>query len=216
MATDPGGFFSRWSRRKAEDTAQVQAAERAARPVPATPPSVPASRLPAGAVSADPTGVAARGADALADPGPGTEPATPPSGPTLDDVRGLSADSDFKPFVGRAVAPEVRNAAMKKLFADPHFNVMDGLDIYIDDYSKPSPLPAELLRKMVSAQFLQMVEEEKPATGSAEPVPALPDSPALGAEAVPPVSPLISAHDHPDLQLQPDHAPRRGGTEPGA
>ena len=246
MATDPGGFFSRWSRRKAEDTAQAQAAERAARPAVPTPPSVPASRLPAGAVSADPTGVAARGADAQADPaGPGTVPATPAGGPTLDDVRGLSADSDFKPFVGRAVAPEVRNAAMKKLFADPHFNVMDGLDIYIDDYSKPSPLPAELLRKMVSAQFLQMVEEEKPAsgeppgapsaqaapgepgaeptsqsTGSAEPVPAqppaLPDSPALGAEAVPPVSPLISAHDHPDLQLQPDHAPRRGGTESGA
>lgn len=230
MATDPGGFFSRWSRRKAEDTAQAQAAERAVRPASsATPPSVPASRLPAGAVSADSTGVAARGADALADPGPGTEPATPAGGPTLDDVRGLSADSDFKPFVGRAVAPEVRNAAMKKLFADPHFNVMDGLDIYIDDYSKPSPLPAELLRKMVSAQFLQMVEEEKPAPceppgapsaqaapGEPGAEPALPDSPALGAEAVPPVSPPISAHDHPDLQLQPDHAPRRGGTEPGA
>jgi len=242
MATDPGGFFSRWSRRKAEDTAQAQAAERAARPAVSTSPSVLASRLPAGAVSADSTGVAVKGADAQVGPEPGTAPATPPSGPTLDDVRGLSADSDFKPFVGRAVAPEVRNAAMKKLFADPHFNVMDGLDIYIDDYSKPSPLPAELLRKMVSAQFLQMVEEEKPAPGEppgapsaqaapgevstsqsaglAEPVPAqppaLPDSPALGAEAVPPVSPPISAHDHPDLQLQPDHAPRRGGTESGA
>lgn len=246
MATDPGGFFSRWSRRKAEDTAQAQAVERAARQASATPSSVPASRLPAGAVSADPTGVVARGADAHADPaGPGTVPATPAGGPTLDDVRGLSTDSDFKPFVGRAVAPEVRNAAMKKLFADPHFNVMDGLDIYIDDYSKPSPLPAELLRKMVSAQFLQMVEEEKPASGEppgapsaqaapgepgevstsqsaglAEPVPAqppaLPDSPALGAEAVSTVSPPISAHDHPDLQLQPDHAPRRGGTESGA
>ena len=238
MATDPGGFFSRWSRRKAEDTAQAQAAERAARPASAIPPSVPASRLPAGAVSADSTGVAAKGADAQADPEPCTAPASPPSGPTLDDVRGLSADSDFKPFVGRAVSPEVRNAAMKKLFADPHFNVMDGLDIYIDDYSKPSPLPAELLRKMVSAQFLQMVEEEKPAPGEppgapsaqaapgevptsqsaglAEQPPALPDSPALGAEAVPPVSPPISAHDHPDLQLQPDHAPRRGGTESGA
>lgn len=242
MATDPGGFFSRWSRRKAEDTAQVQAAERAARPASAIPPSVPASRLPAGAVSADPTSVAARGADAQADPaGPGTVPATPAGGPTLDDVRGLSADSDFKPFVGRAVAPEVRNAAMKKLFADPHFNVMDGLDIYIDDYSKPSPLPAELLRKMVSAQFLQMVEEEKPASGEppgapsaqtapGEPgevptsqsagfagqPPALPDSPALGAEAVPPVSPPISAHDHPDLQLQPDHAPGPQGPGPGA
>ena len=30
---------------------------------------------------------------------------------------------------------------MKKLFSDPHFNVMDGLDTYIDDYGKPDPLP---------------------------------------------------------------------------
>ena len=30
---------------------------------------------------------------------------------------------------------------MKKLFADPHYNVMDGLDVYIDDYSKPDPIP---------------------------------------------------------------------------
>jgi hypothetical protein len=33
----------------------------------------------------------------------------------------------------------VRNAALKKLFTDPHFNVMDGLDVYIDDYGKPDP-----------------------------------------------------------------------------
>ena len=30
---------------------------------------------------------------------------------------------------------------MKKLFSDPHFNVMDGLDTYIDDYGKPDPIP---------------------------------------------------------------------------
>ena len=41
----------------------------------------------------------------------------------------------------RDVAPDVKNAAMKKLFADPHFNVMDGMDTYIDDYSKPDPIP---------------------------------------------------------------------------
>jgi hypothetical protein len=46
----------------------------------------------------------------------------------------------------RDVAPEVKNAAIKKLFADPHFNVMDGLDTYIDDYSKPDPIPPEMLR----------------------------------------------------------------------
>ncbi len=78
----------------------------------------------------------------------------------MQDVAALQADSDFKPFVARAVAPEVRNAAMKKLFADPHFNVMDGLDIYIDDYSIADPLPASMLRKMASAKFLQLFDDD--------------------------------------------------------
>lgn len=82
--------------------------------------------------------------------------------PTLDDVAGLNPDSDFSAFVRRDVAPAVKNAAMKKLFADPHFNVMDGLDIYIDDYSIPSPLPEQDLKKMVAAQFVKLVEEDPP------------------------------------------------------
>jgi hypothetical protein len=37
---------------------------------------------------------------------------------------------------------------MKKLFSDPHFNVMDGLDSYIADYGKPDPIPLSMLRLM--------------------------------------------------------------------
>lgn len=97
--------------------------------------------------------------------GPAGAPATDvPNAPlpTLEDVARLRADSDFSPFVGRGIAPAVKNAAMKKLFADPHFNVMDGLDIYIDDYSIPSPLSEQDLKKMVAAQFIKLVEEEPP------------------------------------------------------
>ena len=65
---------------------------------------------------------------------PQAEPvAQVPPPPSLEDVKNLTTQSDFKPFVARDVAPEVRNAAMKKLFTDPHYNVMDRLDIYIDD-----------------------------------------------------------------------------------
>jgi len=81
--------------------------------------------------------------------------------PSLKDTLELTPQSDFKPFVARGVAPEVRNAAMKKLFADPHFNVMDGLDIYIDDYSIPSPLPVSMMRRMVGAQMLNLFDDEK-------------------------------------------------------
>lgn len=94
------------------------------------------------------------------------EPASPPRAvsapplPTLEDAQSLSIDSDFKPFVGRGVAPDVRNTAMKKLFTDPHFNVMDGLDIYIDDYTQPDPLPPAMLKEMASAYFMGLVEED--------------------------------------------------------
>ena len=74
---------------------------------------------------------------------PPTAPkAVPPPLPTLDDVAKLTRDSDFRRFVAPASIPGCSNAAMKKLFADPHFNVMDGLDTYIDDYNKPDPMPA--------------------------------------------------------------------------
>lgn len=103
----------------------------------------------------------------------------------MQDVAALNAESDFKPFVARAVAPEVRNAAMKKLFADPHFNVMDGLDIYIDDYSIPDPLPASMLRKMASAQFLKLFDdEEKPARAAPGPDTPVGDAPVV-AQAEP-------------------------------
>jgi hypothetical protein len=62
--------------------------------------------------------------------------------------------------MGQGVAPEVKNAAMKKLFADPHFNVMDRMDIYIDDYSQADPLPLAMLRQMNGAKFLNLFQEE--------------------------------------------------------
>jgi hypothetical protein len=126
-------------------------------------------------------------------------PQAPVPAPTLEDVKALNADSSFAPFVSRDVAPEVRNAAMKKLFADPHYNVMDGLDIYIDDYSKADPMPAAMLRQMASAKFLNLFDED-PVT---EVAPA--SAPATPIEHTP--------HDHTDLRLQPDDAARRDGPE---
>jgi hypothetical protein len=69
------------------------------------------------------------------------------------------------------VSPEVKQAALKKLFTDPHFNVMDGLDTYIDDYGKPDPLPPGMLRKMAQSQLLGLFDHEKevPAEVAASP-----------------------------------------------
>jgi hypothetical protein len=84
--------------------------------------------------------------------------------PTLEDAQALTSQSDFTPFVAARWRPRCATLAMKKLFADPHFNVMDGLDIYIDDYTQPDPLPAGMLRKMASARFAGPVRRraEKP------------------------------------------------------
>lgn len=98
----------------------------------------------------------------------------------------LDAQADFAPFVALDVAPAVRNAALKKLFADPHFKVMDGLDIYIDDYSQPDPLPLALLRRSVGAQFLGVVEPESPESPAQPPVqPPVQPAPSASPDAQP-------------------------------
>ena len=37
---------------------------------------------------------------------------------------------------------DVRRQALKTLFSDPRYNVMDMMDVYVDDFSKPDPIPA--------------------------------------------------------------------------
>ena len=56
---------------------------------------------------------------------------------------------------------------MKKLFSDPHFNVMDGLDTYIDDYGKPDPIPLSMLRRMNQAAVLGLFDDEVDAAAKA-------------------------------------------------
>jgi hypothetical protein len=84
-----------------------------------------------------------------------------PPPPTLQEAGALTPASDFKPFMASNVSPEVKNAAMKKLFADPHYNVMDMMDTYVDDYSKPDPIPESMLRELVSAKFLRLFERDE-------------------------------------------------------
>jgi hypothetical protein len=57
----------------------------------------------------------------------------------------------------------VKRAALKKLFSDPRFNVMDGLDTYIDDYSKDDPIPQAMLAQLEHAKSTLFGRgEEKP------------------------------------------------------
>jgi hypothetical protein len=191
MADGGDGFLSRWSRRKRQRDAPPEAA--------------PAETPATGATPAPPTAEAP--ADAGAPP-PAAEPALPP--PTLDDVAALDPTSDFTRFVARDVDPAVKNAALKKLFADPQFNVMDGLDTYIDDYGQPDPLPPGMLRQMMQSQLLGLFRDEgrtpPPAAAAADNA----EAPAAPTDARNP------ADEDADLQLQPDDAAGPGGPGAGA
>ncbi|HEY4997971.1 MAG TPA: DUF3306 domain-containing protein, partial [Usitatibacter sp.] len=72
----------------------------------------------------------------------------------------LTPESDFAPFMKADVDPALKRNAFKKLIEDPQFNVMDGLDVYIDDYSKPDPLPEGWLEKMNQMRHLGIFKEE--------------------------------------------------------
>lgn len=74
----------------------------------------------------------------------------------------LTPDSDFGQFMRQEISEEIRRKAMKTLFADPHFNVMDGLDIYIEDYNLSEPIPPEMLASLNQARGLLFEDTEVP------------------------------------------------------
>ena len=80
----------------------------------------------------------------------------------LPAVDSLTPESDFSPFMRDGVDPGTRRLAVKKLFEDPRYNVMDGLDVYIDDYSKPDPLPEGWLEKMTQVARLGIFQPAPP------------------------------------------------------
>ena len=183
-----GNFFGRWSQRK------VQARHVA---LPADEPTKPAEPAKSSAeVSQAPVG------SPVAATGNGLQPEAATQ-PTLEDVAKLTVDSDYSAFAVRNVDSKIRNAAMRKLFAgDPHFNVMDGLDVYIDDYSVGVPIPKSMMRQMVQARFLgllddELVDQDKPPSADLPARLAANDNRAL--------------HENTDLQLQRDDAAGHSG-----
>ena len=91
--------------------------------------------------------------------------ATSPELPSLDS---LNFDSDFGAFMRAKVDEGVRRAALRKLFSDPRFNVMDGLDVYIDDYSKEDPIPSALLAQLEHARSTLFGPQTGEETGEKE------------------------------------------------
>ena len=180
------GFLSRWARRKEQVRHGDVVAPEPAAAVPPMP-DVPVVNI----LAPVPTPETCE-----------TPVAEPP--PTLADVALLTRDSDYSRFTRAGVDEGVKRAAMKKLFADPHFNLMDGLDTYIGDYGKPDPIPLAMLRQMNQSKFLRLFDEDKERENEAKPV--------VDATA----DPVSPTDEDADLRLQQDDAAGRPAPDRGA
>ena len=141
------GFLGRWSRRKAG--LEAEGLDNAA---PDLKPKVTPSSVPQDKKTIESASTPA-------------EEETPP--PTLEEAESIDRFApDFSAFMKPNVDPAVQQAAMKKLFSDPHFNIMDRLDIYIDDYSIPDPIPMEMLKRMVQSESLGLFRKFEDGPGA--------------------------------------------------
>jgi hypothetical protein len=142
---------------------KLEATAEAATPQPAAPLNAPAS-APAGA------------------------PSAPAAAPELPSVASLNFDSDFSRFLRPEVDETLKRAALKQLFRDPRFNVMDGLDTYIDDYTKADPIEPGVLKEMLQ-RFSAVASTTSPpveeATSPPEAPPAIPAAGVSAAESLP-------------------------------
>lgn len=150
--THDEGFLSRWSRKKREaaspDVPHAAASETAAA---AAQPAAIASDSPA------PTKMAG---DVRAANEVQTEPTSDRPSAELPPTQSLSFESDFTPFLRAGVDESVKRDAMKKLFHSDAFNYISPLDVYIDDYTKPDPIPEWMLKQLNHAKGLIFPAEE--------------------------------------------------------
>lgn len=128
----------------------------------------------------------------------------PPALPPVDE---LTFESDYRGFFHPKVDEGLRRAALRKLFSEPHFNVMDGLDVYIDDYSKSDPLPTAMVERLQQAQNILRWAAESQEAPVAQAAPAVAgtstESTSSSAAAAPESDPAAEASATPAEQQIP-------------
>ena len=139
IADDKENFVSRWSRRK------IEARKTEEKPVEPKPSSGPAPAAPA---------VANAGA-AAAPPGAPAPRKLPP----LESLKGLA--SEYTEFLRPGVDENLRRSALKKLFADPHFENFERFEAYCEDFTKGEAIPLAILKTLEHAKGLLFDEEKK-------------------------------------------------------
>ena len=177
-------FLSRWSRRKTASKAGPEGPTADAVPAEAGTQSTPAVPPP--------------------------QAVAPAEAKPLPPVESLTFDSDFTAFMQPEVEPGLRRQALKTLLQDPRFNVMDGLDVYIADYSKEDPLPEGWLEKMNQVKYLGIFKEpEEAPPGVPEPDAEAPQKALVEQGVEAPAA--VAAPDTSSTQISP---PRVGKSPP--
>lgn len=169
-------FFTRWARRREAAGSQQVA-------------------------SPEPT---AEGQERTVGAAPVAAPALDLPAPTMEQVDALTHDSDFSRFVKSDVDENIKRSAMKKLFSNPRFNVMDGLDTYIEDYNSFEPLSPAMLQSLNHAKNLldPLSQLEKPVLELIRKVNGTASALSLDAEqpdAPPTAANMIEGNARPEL-----------------
>lgn len=125
-------------------------------------------------------------------------------------LESLNFESDYRSFLGDKVDEGLKRAALKKLFHTEHFNTMDGLDVYIEDFSVFEPMSRSMVEQLAhSRETLSPTLPEgwfAPAEPAAEET-SLKDTPDT-ASAVPQVEATApDAADAPAFAVQGDASP---------
>jgi hypothetical protein len=172
----PTARFSlrRWSQRKLEAArAEVRTPEQA------VPPPVDAS-----AAAQTPAGTLHTGFEQTVS----TSVSALSANADLPAIESLTIDSDFAPFFKPQVDESIKRAVLKQLFRDPRFNIMDGLDTYIDDYTQPDPIPSAMLEDLMQRRvFFPPSAESDPSERAIDELAG--DHAASSVEAVAPAAP---------------------------
>ena len=82
----------------------------------------------------------------------------PPELPPLDK---LTPESDFSGFMHPKVEDALRRAALKKLFADPHFNIPDPFEAYSGDWTVGEPIPDAMMATLNQATHAAVLRQEE-------------------------------------------------------
>ncbi len=157
MIADDENFVSRWSRRKIEARKTIE------KPAEPKPPSEPAPAAPA-----------------VSNAGSVAAPPTPSELPPLESLKGLA--SEYTEFLKPGVDENLRRSALKKLFADPHFENFERVEAYCEDFTQGEPIPLAMLKTLEHAKGLLFDDEEKKDAQSAAEKPAAEPPPEADKE----------------------------------